>query len=121
MGSDNVSPSTTCALAKPKDLRVSSCAHTPPYRPPAAPITASGLPASTLSPYGRDSQSIAFFITAGMLPLYSGVDAVDVFAIERDVAEALIWRDGDAAGRVLGDQFCDLPVDRSCTQASDQR
>ena len=57
----------------PNDLRVSSCAQTPPYWPNAPPMTASGLPLSAPSPNGRDSQSIAFLITAGMLPLYSGV------------------------------------------------
>lgn len=36
-------------------------------------MTASGLPFSAPSPNGRDSQSIAFLTTAGMLPLYSGV------------------------------------------------
>lgn len=36
-------------------------------------MTASGLPFSAPSPNGRDSQSIAFLMTAGMLPLYSGV------------------------------------------------
>jgi hypothetical protein len=31
------------------------------------------LPFSAPSPQGRDNQSIAFFSTPGMLPLYSGV------------------------------------------------
>ena len=36
-------------------------------------MTASGLALSALFPNGRDNQSIAFFKTPGMLPLYSGV------------------------------------------------
>ena len=36
-------------------------------------MTANGLPFSAPLPNGRDSQSIAFFSTPGMLPLYSGV------------------------------------------------
>ena len=43
IGMDKLIASTTRAPAPPNDLRVSSCAHTPPYRPPEAPITASGL------------------------------------------------------------------------------
>src|SRR6478752_10354951 len=65
IGIDKLIASTTRAPAPPNDLRVSSCAHTPPYRPPEAPITASGLAVTAPSPYGRDNQSIAFFTTAG--------------------------------------------------------
>ena len=36
-------------------------------------MTATGLPLSAPLPNGRDNQSIAFFSTPGMLPLYSGV------------------------------------------------
>jgi len=36
-------------------------------------MTASGLSLSALLPNGRDSQSMAFLSTPGMLPLYSGV------------------------------------------------
>ena len=38
------------------------------------PMTAIGLPLSAPLPNGRDNQSIAFFSTPGMLPLYSGRD-----------------------------------------------
>jgi hypothetical protein len=65
--------STTRAPAMPNDFRVSSCAHTPPYWPREPPMTASGLPLNAPLPNGRDSQSIAFLTTPGMLPLYSGV------------------------------------------------
>ena len=57
--------SITRAPAIPKDLRVSSCAQTPPYWPKDPPITASGLPFRAPSPNGRESQSIAFLRTAG--------------------------------------------------------
>ena len=72
-GTESFRSSITRGPAMPNDLRVSSCAHTPPYWPRAAPTTASGLPFSAPSPNGRDNQSIAFFSTPGMLPLYSGV------------------------------------------------
>ena len=49
----------------PNDLRVSSCAHTPPYWPNDPPMTANGLSFSAPLPNGRDSQSIAFLMTAG--------------------------------------------------------
>ncbi len=57
----------------PSDLRASSCAHTPPYWPNALPITAVGLPARADAPNGREAQSMAFFSTAAIVPLYSGV------------------------------------------------
>src|SRR6202044_4221943 len=72
-GTDSLIDSTTVGPATPNDLRVSSCAQTPPYWPIEPPITASGLPFRRPLPNGRESQSIAFLITAGMLPLYSGV------------------------------------------------
>ena len=53
LGTESLRSSTTRGPAMPNDLRVSSCAHTPPYRPSAAPTTASGLPLSALSPNGR--------------------------------------------------------------------
>ncbi len=64
--------SITLPPAMPTALRVSSCAHTPPYWPKAVPTTALGLPEMAPAPNGRDSQSMAFFRTAGMVPLYSG-------------------------------------------------
>ena len=44
LGTDSLMSSTTRAPAMPNDLRVSSCAQTPPYCPSAPPMTASGLP-----------------------------------------------------------------------------
>src|SRR5690606_16879012 len=72
-GMDSLMSSTTVPPAMPTALRASSCAHTPPYWPKAVPTTATGLPEMAPAPIGRDSQSMAFFRTAGMVPLYSGV------------------------------------------------
>lgn len=52
--------------------RNASCARMVPPTPPAHMI-ASGLPASGESLSGHDAQSIAFFSTPGIEPLYSGV------------------------------------------------
>ncbi len=57
------------------ERRASSCAHLPPYGVGVAPTTPNRLPEMALTPYGRDSQSMALFSTAGMVPLYSGVTA----------------------------------------------
>ncbi len=65
--------SITREPAIPIDLRVSAWAQAPPYWPRAAPITATGLSLSAPAPQGRDSQSMAFLSTAGMVPLFSGV------------------------------------------------
>ena len=112
----------------------------------AAPMTASGLPFSAPLPNGRDNQSIAFFTTAGMLPLYSGVTTraasasaaaaaarppgqggarvhrvVDVLVVERQLAQPVEDRDGDAVGSDLRRQLGDLAIDRRRPQASHQR
>src|SRR5690606_13475963 len=64
-GMDSLMSSTTVPPAMPTALRASSCAHTPPYWPKAVPTTATGLPEMAPAPIGRDSQSMAFFRTAG--------------------------------------------------------
>src|SRR5215217_3409823 len=68
---DSLASSTTEAPATPRARRASSWAQTPPYWPKAEPMTAAGLLEMAPAPYGRDSQSIAFLSTAGMVPLYS--------------------------------------------------
>lgn len=107
-------------------------------------MTASGLPFSAPSPNGRGSQSIAFLMTAGMLPLYSGVTTsgvgvgrrgaqrghrgqrrrvaghrvVDLLVVERQLAESLEDGDDDVLAGDNARQLRDLAVDRRRAQAS---
>lgn len=106
-------------------------------------MTASGLPFSAPSPNGRDNQSIAFLMTAGMLPLYSGVTTsaasasaaaqrghrgqrrrvaghrvVDLLVVERQLAEPLEDGDDDVLAGDSARQLRDLAVDRRRAQAS---
>src|SRR5918997_7032331 len=67
------SASSTCAPEALSALRTSACAQTAPNRPVLAPMTAAGLPLSTLSGNGRDAQSSAFLSPPGTEALYSGV------------------------------------------------
>ena len=141
-GHRQLDDSTTRGPAIPNDLRVSSCAHTPPYWPSAAPMTASGLSLSAPLPNGRDNQSMAFFSTPGMLPLYSGVTTSAASASAAAAAApprrrarrrcrcprcrtagrpARHRRSGDAVGRRLRRQLGELTVDRCRPQAAYQR
>ncbi|MNO03645.1 hypothetical protein D3C81_2244120 [compost metagenome] len=54
-------------------LRRCCWASAVPITPIEAPITAAGLPAKALSPYGREPRSMAFLSTPGTERLYSGV------------------------------------------------
>ena len=65
--------STTLPPAMRTALVVSSCAHLAPLPLGEALMTATALSLTAPTPYGREIQSMAFFRTAGMVPLYSGV------------------------------------------------
>jgi hypothetical protein len=67
-GAGNTADSVAASIC-----RSAPCARRVPHRPPEAPMTATGLPASTSSGLGRESQSMAFLRTPGTDQLYSGV------------------------------------------------
>src|SRR5688572_9650266 len=60
-------------LQNPSTLRNCCCAIAVPILPGEVPMTAEGLRAKELLPYGRLAQSIAFFKAPGIERLYSGV------------------------------------------------
>ena len=65
--------SITRAALAPSTFRTSACAQTAPNIPVLAPTTATGLPQSAFSPFGREAQSSAFLSWPGIEELYSGV------------------------------------------------
>ena len=67
------SPSTTRAPQIPSTLRRSCCAQIAPYWPVVAPAMATVLFLNELPRCRADAQSMAFFSTPGIEPLYSGV------------------------------------------------
>ena len=65
-------PPTTVASALVRTPIVVSWERRAPKRDGLAPTTDTGLPSKADWPYGRDAQSMRFFSTPVMLPLYSG-------------------------------------------------
>ena len=60
------------ASRKLSTLRIDACITAVPIAPGDAPMMPVGLRAKELCPQGREPQSIAFFIGAGIDRLYSG-------------------------------------------------